>query len=60
MESPCISVCTLDKPLGLCTGCGRTLDEIAAWAAISAAERRTIMAQLPARMARLGLARQPA
>ncbi len=42
-ESPCIHVCTIDAPSGLCVGCGRTLDEIARWAGMSAAERRSIM-----------------
>ena len=33
--SPCIKVCVLDGA-GRCTGCLRTLDEIAAWASMSA------------------------
>jgi len=39
IESPCIKICTLDARSGLCLGCGRTIDEIARWTAISAAER---------------------
>jgi len=39
--------------LGHCIGCGRSLDEIARWAALSEAERRAIMARLPARLAAL-------
>ena len=31
MPSPCISVCRMDAVSGLCEGCFRTLDEIAAW-----------------------------
>ncbi|WP_171562301.1 MULTISPECIES: DUF1289 domain-containing protein [unclassified Roseobacter] len=27
--SPCVSVCIIDEGRGLCTGCGRTVDEIA-------------------------------
>jgi predicted Fe-S protein YdhL (DUF1289 family) len=30
IESPCQSLCQLDAG-GVCTGCGRTLDEIRAW-----------------------------
>jgi predicted Fe-S protein YdhL (DUF1289 family) len=39
----------MDAGSGLCIGCGRTLDEIAGWAAMSAEER---MAVLPARKTR--------
>jgi len=53
METPCIKICTFDPVLGLCAGCGRTLDEIAAWANLSEAERRLVMAELPARMKKL-------
>jgi predicted Fe-S protein YdhL (DUF1289 family) len=35
---------------GLCTGCGRTLDEIARWGGMSDSERAAIMAALPARL----------
>jgi predicted Fe-S protein YdhL (DUF1289 family) len=31
VPSPCISVCRMDAATGLCEGCFRTLDEIAAW-----------------------------
>jgi len=34
---------------GLCEGCLRTLDEIAGWSAMSDAEKRAVLAQLPAR-----------
>jgi hypothetical protein len=53
IESPCTKICTLDTPSGLCFGCGRTIDEIARWAAMSGAERTRIMAELPARRASL-------
>jgi predicted Fe-S protein YdhL (DUF1289 family) len=49
MESPCTKVCTLDARSELCLGCGRTIDEIAGWAAMSEAERARIMAELPKR-----------
>jgi uncharacterized protein len=50
LETPCINICLLDQDTGACVGCGRTLSEIAQWAAMSDAERRAIMAVLPARM----------
>ena len=31
VSSPCINVCKMDPQSGLCQGCLRTLDEIAAW-----------------------------
>ena len=51
METPCVNICLLDQDTGTCLGCGRTLSEIARWATMSDAERRAIMAALPARMA---------
>jgi uncharacterized protein len=53
IESPCTNICTLDARSGLCLGCGRTVDEIARWAAMSADDRARIMAELPARRASL-------
>jgi len=47
--SPCINVCRMNPETGLCEGCLRTLDEIAAWASMSSAERRAVLASLPAR-----------
>ena len=52
IESPCIKVCVIDPASRLCTGCWRTLDEIAAWSSLSPEARRRIMADLPARKPR--------
>ena len=49
VPSPCISVCVLDERGIMCTGCFRTLDEIAAWGTLDAAAKRRILAELPAR-----------
>ena len=49
METPCIDVCVVDPVTDTCTGCRRTLAEIAAWSRMSSAERRRIMAALPTR-----------
>jgi hypothetical protein len=51
IESPCVNICTLDARSGTCYGCGRTIDEITRWSAMSAVERSRIMAELPVRMA---------
>lgn len=50
VESPCIKICAIDPQTKLCTGCGRTLVEIEAWAGLSADERRQIMTELAARL----------
>jgi predicted Fe-S protein YdhL (DUF1289 family) len=43
--SPCIKVCRIDVQ-GRCFGCGRTLDEIARWSAMSLDERRAVNARV--------------
>jgi predicted Fe-S protein YdhL (DUF1289 family) len=53
METPCVKICVLDPVRQLCSGCGRTLDEIAGWSALSDEARAHIMAQLAARMENL-------
>lgn len=50
ISSPCTKVCVIDSASGLCSGCGRTLGEIATWGSLNEAERRAIMAALPERM----------
>lgn len=58
IETPCVNVCDIDRPTGLCRGCGRTVAEIARWSSMTGVERRRIMGELPARTAaRLGGAR---
>ena len=52
ISTPCIKVCVIDGTL--CVGCGRTLDEIAQWGALSEPERRDVMTKLPWRLAALG------
>ena len=44
IESPCIGVCALD---GLtCLGCGRSVDEIEAWAQASSSEKVAILQRI--------------
>ena len=43
----------LDPESGFCSGCGRSLDEIADWSGLSAEERKRIMAELPLRLEKL-------
>ncbi|MGE5089639.1 MAG: DUF1289 domain-containing protein [Candidatus Levyibacteriota bacterium] len=53
VASPCISVCRIDAATGLCIGCQRTLDEIAAWSALDDAARREVWAAITRRRAEL-------
>lgn len=48
-ESPCVKVCVIHRETRLCTGCLRSIDEIAAWSTLPAETRRAIMADLPRR-----------
>ena len=57
IETPCIKICTLDVRLAQCLGCGRRLGEIERWTRMSEAERKTVMAELPARLAALAAVR---
>lgn len=54
--SPCVGVCVIDEARAICTGCARTLDEIAIWGSASDAERAAVWAALPDRAAGLGMA----
>ncbi|WP_420962861.1 DUF1289 domain-containing protein [Brucella sp. IR073] len=50
IESPCILVCSIDTRTGYCFGCGRTIDEIGTWSAMTGERRREIMGTLAARL----------
>jgi len=50
IESPCILVCSIDLKTGYCFGCGRTREEIGAWLTMSDSERKSVLAELPARL----------
>jgi len=52
VPSPCINVCRIDAATGLCAGCRRTLDEIAAWSRLDDAGKRVVWAQLARRAPR--------
>ncbi len=49
--SPCINVCVMDETTGWCTGCFRTIDEIATWGAIANASKWAVLHDLEAREA---------
>ena len=46
VTSPCVSLCTLDDAKERCRGCGRTVAEVAGWAAMTTAERCAVRLRL--------------
>jgi predicted Fe-S protein YdhL (DUF1289 family) len=50
VPSPCLSVCQMDAHTGLCQGCWRSLDEIAAWGRASNDERRAVWQRIAHRL----------
>lgn len=52
-RSPCIKVCLLDPESRICSGCGRTLEEIAGWLRLAETDRLKVAAELPERLQRL-------
>lgn len=51
--TPCVKVCIVDGPTGLCLGCYRTLQEIGGWSALTDDRRAEIMAELSSRRSRI-------
>jgi len=49
VPSPCINICQVDTERGWCTGCLRTLEEIANWAQSSDDVKRVVLERLTAR-----------
>lgn len=48
-QSPCINICVVHPEAQICTGCLRTLDEIADWGAMDTADRQAVLDALPPR-----------
>jgi predicted Fe-S protein YdhL (DUF1289 family) len=53
VQSPCVKLCVVHPEERICVGCYRSIDEISAWSRLTPAERKAIMAELPARAPRL-------
>jgi predicted Fe-S protein YdhL (DUF1289 family) len=55
VPTPCIGLCKLDDRSGLCLGCARTADELAAWLETGDEHKRRVWAALPERRAGMAL-----
>jgi uncharacterized protein len=53
IDSPCVKICVIHPEARLCIGCRRTIAEISAWSRMTPEVRQSVMAELPAREARL-------
>ena len=49
VASPCVNICRMHAQTGWCEGCARTIAEIAAWSKLDDADKRSVLALLPAR-----------
>ena len=49
-STPCVGICVVDPASALCIGCGRAVAEIAAWPAMTEAERAAVMVGLDVRL----------
>jgi uncharacterized protein len=54
VPSPCIGVCFIDQPSGLCRGCYRSLEEISSWLEMSPEDKLEILRRLPERKVEYG------
>ena len=59
VPSPCINICRMDAPTGLCEGCLRTIDEIAAWGALADDHKRAVWQLIEQRRVVHGATRRP-
>ncbi|MBK4738305.1 DUF1289 domain-containing protein [Noviherbaspirillum pedocola] len=51
VPSPCIGICRMEEGTGLCSGCLRTIDEIACWGGASEAVKREVWREIRRREA---------
>lgn len=56
VPSPCIDVCRMNPASGLCEGCLRTIDEIAAWSQMRDDDKRVVWTALERRRIALSVA----
>jgi uncharacterized protein len=51
IKTPCVGICELVVPWGICKGCGRTESELGAWVGMSDDERDQVILDCDARLA---------
>ena len=51
VPSPCTNICRMNPATGWCSGCWRTIDEIASWSRMADDAKRLVWSLLPARRA---------
>lgn len=51
VPSPCVGVCKMDAEKGWCSGCYRSLEEIAGWSRMPDSDKRRLWVQVEARQA---------
>jgi predicted Fe-S protein YdhL (DUF1289 family) len=49
VPSPCVSICVVHPTTGLCEGCLRNLNEIAAWGQMPSAQQREVWQHIQVR-----------
>ncbi|MFM9835142.1 MAG: DUF1289 domain-containing protein [Methylophilaceae bacterium] len=49
VQSPCISICSMNEATGLCVGCFRTMEEIEQWWDLPLAKQSEIIEKARAR-----------
>lgn len=49
IESPCVNICVIHPETRMCTGCARSIDEIADWSRMTPEARHAVMSDLPNR-----------
>ncbi len=59
VPSPCISICRMSAATGLCEGCQRTIDEIAAWSRMEDHEKRSVWLLIDERRAQARATTEP-
>jgi uncharacterized protein len=50
IKTPCVGICELVVPWGICKGCGRTESELGAWVGMSDDERKRTMLECESRL----------
>jgi len=53
IQSPCVKICVVHPEARICTGCYRSIEEIAGWGRMTNEERASVLNDLPARSSQL-------